>query len=103
MDSCSEDPLYGLGHNMVPITGVIYLPVTFGTAPRYVTKSCKFYVLSTPSSYNMILGRTGLSQIQTSLSTPHLKVKFQTLGGVGRALGRQRDNRQMLRPGTLHR
>ena len=30
----------------------------------------------------MIPGRTGLSQIQASLSTPHLKVKFQTRGGV---------------------
>ena len=87
MDPCNEDPLYGLGHNMVPITGVIYLPVTFGMTPKYVTKSCKFYVLSTPSSYNMILGRTGLSQIQASLSTPHLKVKFQTPAGVGELRG----------------
>ena len=87
MDSCDKDPLYGLGHNMVPITGVIYLPVTFGTALKHVTHSCKFYVLSTPSSYNMILGKTGLSQIQASLSTPHLKLKFQTPGGVGELRG----------------
>ena len=34
MDTCNEHPLYGLGHNMVPITGIIYLPVTFGASPE---------------------------------------------------------------------
>ena len=83
MDVCDEDPLYGLGHNMVPITWVIYFPVTFDIAPKHVTHFCKFYVLNTPSFHNMILGRTGLTQLQASLSTPHHKVKFHTLGGVG--------------------
>ncbi|XP_074341925.1 uncharacterized protein LOC141679322 [Apium graveolens] len=33
MDPCLEDPLYGFGNIMIPIRGVIYLPIIFGTAP----------------------------------------------------------------------
>ncbi|XP_074327260.1 uncharacterized protein LOC141665179 [Apium graveolens] len=33
MDPCLEDPLYGFGNTMIPIRGVIYLPIIFGTAP----------------------------------------------------------------------
>ena len=87
MDIFDEDPLYGMGHNMVPITGVVYFPVTFGTTPKHIAQSCKFYILNTPSSYNMILRRTRLTLLQASLSTQHLKVKFHTPGGVGELMG----------------
>ncbi|XP_074377258.1 uncharacterized protein LOC141718773 [Apium graveolens] len=42
MDPCLEDPLYGFGNTMIPIRGVIYLPITFGTAPQQVTHVMKF-------------------------------------------------------------
>ncbi|XP_074351393.1 uncharacterized protein LOC141690498 [Apium graveolens] len=57
MDPCLEDPLYVFGNTMIPIWGVIYLPVTFGNAPQQVSHVMKFYVISAASSYNMILGR----------------------------------------------
>ncbi|XP_074323742.1 uncharacterized protein LOC141660654 [Apium graveolens] len=37
MDPCLEDPLYGFGNTMIPIWGVIYLPIIFGTAPQQVS------------------------------------------------------------------
>ncbi|XP_074352244.1 uncharacterized protein LOC141691402 [Apium graveolens] len=33
-NDCREDPLYGFGHNLVPIQGTLYLPAIFGTAPN---------------------------------------------------------------------
>ncbi|XP_074326966.1 uncharacterized protein LOC141664905 [Apium graveolens] len=56
MDPCLEDPLYAFGNNMIPICGVIYLPMIFGTAPQQVSHVMKFYVISATSSNSMILG-----------------------------------------------
>ncbi|XP_074342513.1 uncharacterized protein LOC141680096 [Apium graveolens] len=33
-NNCWEDLLYGFGHNLVPIQGTLYLPVTFGNVPN---------------------------------------------------------------------
>ncbi|XP_074351663.1 uncharacterized protein LOC141690791 [Apium graveolens] len=41
-NECREDPLYGFGHNLVPIQGTLYLPVIFGTAPKQVTHVSSF-------------------------------------------------------------
>ncbi|XP_074361012.1 uncharacterized protein LOC141701219 [Apium graveolens] len=87
MDPCLEDPLYGLGNNMIPICGVIYLPMVFGTAPRQVSHIMKFYVISVVSSYNMILGRPAITKLRAIPSTIHLKLKFPTLGGIGELRG----------------
>ncbi|XP_074350106.1 uncharacterized protein LOC141689650 [Apium graveolens] len=37
MDPCLEDPLYGFENTMIPIRGVIYLSITFGTAPQHLS------------------------------------------------------------------
>ncbi|KAL8131254.1 hypothetical protein AgCh_007253 [Apium graveolens] len=83
MDPCLEDPFYGFGNTMIPIRGIIYLPIIFGTAPRQVSHMMKFYVISATSSYNMILGRPTITKLRAIPSTIHLKLKFPTPGGVG--------------------
>ncbi|XP_074323982.1 uncharacterized protein LOC141660900 [Apium graveolens] len=82
MDPCLEDPLYGFGNNMIPIRGVIYLPMVYGTAPRQVSHIIKFYVISATSSYNIILGRPTITRLRAIPSTIHLKLKFPTPGGI---------------------
>ncbi|XP_074328432.1 uncharacterized protein LOC141666341 [Apium graveolens] len=87
MDPCLEDPLYGFGNNMIPIRGVIYLPMVFGAAPRQVSHIMKFYVINVASSYNMILGRPTITKLRAIPSTIHLKLKFPTPGGIGELRG----------------
>ncbi|XP_074352625.1 uncharacterized protein LOC141691766 [Apium graveolens] len=87
MDPCLEDPLHGFRNNMIPIRGVIYLPMVFGTAPRQVSHVMKFYVISVASSYNMILGRPTITKLRAIPSTIHLKLKFPTPGGIGELRG----------------
>ncbi|XP_074356332.1 uncharacterized protein LOC141696038 [Apium graveolens] len=82
-----EDPLYGFGHNLVPIQGTLYLPVIFGSAPNQVTHVIKFYVINAPSSYNGIIGRSALTMMQAITSISHLKIKFPTPTGVGEIKG----------------
>ncbi|XP_074378271.1 uncharacterized protein LOC141719792 [Apium graveolens] len=86
-NDCREDPLYGFGHNLVPIQGTLYLPVIFGTAPNQITHVIKFYVINTPSSYNRIIGRSALTMMQEITSISHLKIKFPTPIGVGEIKG----------------
>ncbi|XP_074327513.1 uncharacterized protein LOC141665429 [Apium graveolens] len=82
-NECREDPLYGFGHNLVPIQGTLYLPIIFGTAPNQMTHVIKFYVINAPSSYNEIIGRSALTMMQAITSISHLKIKFPTPTGVG--------------------
>ncbi|XP_074346155.1 uncharacterized protein LOC141684918 [Apium graveolens] len=86
-NDCREDPLYGFGHNLVPIQGTLYIPVIFGTALNQVTHVIKFYVINTPSSYNEIIGRSALTMMQVINSISHLKIKFPTPTGVGEIKG----------------
>ncbi|XP_074339728.1 uncharacterized protein LOC141677596 [Apium graveolens] len=87
MDPCIEDPLHGFGNNMIPIRGVIYLPMVFGVTPRQVSHIMKFYVISVASSYNMILGRPTITKLRAIPSTIYLKLKFPTPGGIGELRG----------------
>lgn len=88
LEECSEEaPLYGFGHNAVPIAGIVRLPILFGTAPKQVRHIIKLYVVNTPSSYNMILGRPTLTRLRAITSTTHLKMKFPTIAGIGEIKG----------------
>ncbi|XP_074327075.1 uncharacterized protein LOC141665018 [Apium graveolens] len=87
MDPRLEDPLYGFGNTMIPIWGIIYLPIIFGTAPLQVSHIMKFYVISATSLYNMILGRPTFTKLRVIPSTIHLKLKFPTPGGIGELKG----------------
>lgn len=87
MNECRDDPLFGFGNNLVPIQGTLYLPVQFGTYPKQITHTVKFYVINTLSSYNMILGCPALTKLRAITSTPHLKFKFPTPSGIGEVKG----------------
>ena len=80
-------PLYGLGHNVIPFLGTVEIPAHFGTPPAAVTKTLKFYIVNSPSAYNMILGRPTLAALRAITSTTHLKMKFPTPHGVGECRG----------------
>jgi hypothetical protein len=49
-----------------------------------------FVVIKASSTYNAILGRTGLHAFKAVASTYHLKIKFPTRNGVGEERGDQK-------------
>nr|XP_017251786.1 PREDICTED: uncharacterized protein LOC108222377 [Daucus carota subsp. sativus] len=52
VEPCPEgQPLYGFGHNAVPVMGTVRVPVLFGTAPKAVVKELKLHVVNLPSAY----------------------------------------------------
>lgn len=63
MNDCKEDPMYGFRNNLVLIQGTLYLLVLLCTSPNQVTHTVKFYVINTPSSYNVILGLPALTKL----------------------------------------
>ncbi|XP_059436608.1 uncharacterized protein LOC132169620 [Corylus avellana] len=82
-------PLIGfVGERVQPI-GMISLPVIAGTAPKQSTIMVDFLVIDRPSAYNMIVGRPALNQLKSATSSYHLKMKFQTVEGVGEVKGDQ--------------
>lgn len=87
MDPYSEEPLYGFGHNMIPIWGIIYFPIVFGTSKNYISLTIKFYMVSSSSSYIMILGKPTLTKLRVITSTIHLRLNFPIPGGIGEIQG----------------
>ena len=79
-----EAPLYGFDHNDVPMVGIVHLPILIGGAPNHVVCFLKLYVINTPSSYNIILGKSTLIKLQFITSISHLKIKKTHCGGCGR-------------------
>lgn len=63
--------------------GTIALQVTVGEWPIQVTITIDFVVIHASSSYNIILGRSGLAQPKAVLSTYYQVLKFPTKKGVG--------------------
>ena len=49
-----------------------------------------FVVIKASTTYNAILGRTGLHAFKAIASTYHLKIKFPTRNGVGEERGDQK-------------
>lgn len=88
IEKCPDEALlYGFGHNTVPIAGIARLPILFGQAPKEVMHHIKLYVVNTPSTYNMLLGRPTLTLLRTITSTTHLKIKFPVSCGIGEIKG----------------
>ena len=55
-----------------------------GQEPCEVTQILNFLVIKEISSYNAILGRTGINVFQVVASTYHLKIKFPRGMGLDR-------------------
>ncbi|XP_074375108.1 uncharacterized protein LOC141716827 [Apium graveolens] len=85
-----DAPIYGFNHVECKIEGAIQLPVTIGEEPREATQMLNFLVVKTASTYNAIMGRTGIHAFKVVLSTYHMVLKFPTKNGVGEARGDQK-------------
>jgi BarA-like signal transduction histidine kinase len=72
------------------VEGTILLPMTMGQEPKEATQMLKFLVVKAATTYNAILGRTGLHLFKAVASTYHLKVKFPTRNRVGEERGDQK-------------
>ncbi|XP_073138220.1 uncharacterized protein [Henckelia pumila] len=83
-------PLVGFSGEVVEALGEITLPVSLGSYPMRVTKMVKFLRVNASSAYNVILGRPSLNMFQVVGSTYHMKLKFPTSEGVGKAVGDSR-------------
>lgn len=57
--------------------------MTIGQEPGEAIQMIKFLVIKVVSTYNAILGRTGLHAFKAISSTYHLKIKFSTRNEVG--------------------
>ena len=86
----SDMPIYGFNNVETNIEGMIQLPVTMGTEPRQATCMLNFLVVKAASTYNAILGRTGIHAFKEIPSTYHLKIKFPTRNRVGEEVGDQK-------------
>lgn len=76
-------PLVGFsGERTWPI-GEIELTVTIGEPPKEKSGKLTFMVVKSPSSHNMLLGRSAMSQLGMVMSTIHASVMYQTKKGVG--------------------
>ncbi|XP_077237244.1 uncharacterized protein LOC143878915 [Tasmannia lanceolata] len=83
----TEYSIYGFSGASVQINGKIDLPVTFGTYPLQKTIMATFLVVDIPFTYRAIIGRPALRDLGAVESTPHLKMKFPTLTGIGEVCG----------------
>ena len=71
------------------VEGIIQLPMTMGQEPCEVTQMLNFLVIKVVTSYNAILGRTGINAFQAVASTYHMKIKFSAKNGIGMEKGDQ--------------
>ena len=92
----SNMPIYGFNGVESNIEGIIQLPVTIGEEPRQATQMLNFLVIKASSTYNAIIGRTGLHAFKAIASTYHLKIKFPTRNGVGLEKGGSKDGAKLL-------
>ncbi|XP_074374768.1 uncharacterized protein LOC141715188 [Apium graveolens] len=85
----SDAPIYGFNHVECKVEGEIQLPVTIGEELREATQMLNFQVVKEASTYNAIVGRTGIHAFKAVPSTYHMVLKFPTRNGVGEARGNQ--------------
>jgi hypothetical protein len=86
----SNMPIYGFNGVESKVEGTIQLPMTIGQGSQTTTQMLNFVVIKATSTYNAILGRTGLHAFKAVASTYHLKIKFPTRNGVGEEQGDQK-------------
>jgi hypothetical protein len=81
--------LLGFGREQVQPIGIIPLPVTAGTTPRFSTVMVDFLVVDRSSAYNAIIDRPALNKLRAATLTYHLMMKFPTEECVGEVNGDQ--------------
>ncbi|GJT50709.1 hypothetical protein Tco_0976866 [Tanacetum coccineum] len=78
----SRVPLVGFSGEVSYPLGVIDLEVTMGECGKTRTIIMEFAVVKSPSSYNALLGRTGMRSLGAVASTIHSMIKFPTSNGI---------------------
>ncbi|XP_074323564.1 uncharacterized protein LOC141660477 [Apium graveolens] len=86
----SNAPIYGFNHVECKVEGAIQLPVTIGENPTYAMQMLNFQVGKAASTYNSIIGITGIHAFKAMPSTYHMVLKFPTRNGIGEARGDQK-------------
>ncbi|GKV15370.1 hypothetical protein SLEP1_g26164 [Rubroshorea leprosula] len=84
-----DGPIYGFNNQPVPVEGVLTMNVAFGSGRSYVTPSVRFLVVKMASSFNVVIGRPTLTEIQAVVSQSHLCMKFPTPTGIATLRGNQ--------------
>ncbi|KAK4382465.1 hypothetical protein Sango_2868700 [Sesamum angolense] len=90
----SEDTVDQFQRRHSRVVGEIMLLVSRGSYPRRTTKFVKFFVVDSPSAYNVILGRPSLNIFQAVASTYHLKIKFPTHNRIREEIEDRRQARE---------
>ncbi|GKG28334.1 hypothetical protein Tco_0406661, partial [Tanacetum coccineum] len=78
----SRTPLVGFSGEVSYPIGTITLSVTMGEPERLRTIPMEFAAVKSHSSYNVILGRTGLRNLGVVAFTIHSMIKFLTANGI---------------------
>ncbi|XP_077230121.1 uncharacterized protein LOC143863319 [Tasmannia lanceolata] len=85
----AEYSIYGFSGASVQVNGKIDLPVIFCMYPLQKTIMATFLVIDIPFTYSAIIERPALRDLGAIVSTPHLKMQFPTLEGIGEVCGQQ--------------
>ncbi|KAL8104641.1 hypothetical protein AgCh_028751 [Apium graveolens] len=86
----TDMPIYGFAGVECPVEGIIKLPKTIGQEPRQATQMLDFVVVKASSTYNAIMGRTGIHAFKAVPSSYHSVMKFLTRDGIGEERGDQK-------------
>ncbi|XP_074374545.1 uncharacterized protein LOC141714952 [Apium graveolens] len=79
----ADMPIYGFAGVECPVEGIIKLPLTMGHEPRQASQMLNFMVVKAGSTYNAIMGRTGIHAFKIVPSSYHSVIKFPTRDGIG--------------------
>ncbi|CAA0831300.1 Unknown protein, partial [Striga hermonthica] len=85
--------LYGFNGGEVMPMGEVSLTVAMGSGNTRKVCMVRFIVVGAESSYNVILGRTGLNAFQAVVSTYHMTIKYLVGENVGEVAGDQLTSR----------
>ncbi|KAL8155150.1 hypothetical protein AgCh_000513 [Apium graveolens] len=77
----TDMPIYGFVGVECPVKGIIKLPTTIGHEPRQATQMLDFVVVKASSTYNAIMGRTGIHAFNSVPSSYHSFMKADEVGG----------------------
>ncbi|KAJ0980913.1 hypothetical protein J5N97_009168 [Dioscorea zingiberensis] len=89
-----RSPLIGFNGSPLQPDGMISLPLTLETPPKFTTAVVNFLIVRCPSSYNVIIGRPSINMLKAVPLTYHMMIKFPTPNGCGEVKGDQLDSRR---------
>ncbi|XP_074356102.1 uncharacterized protein LOC141695786 [Apium graveolens] len=74
----TDMPIYGFARIECPMEGIIKLHLTMRKEPKQAMQMLKFVVVKAGSTYNAIMGRTGIHAFKEIPSSYHSVIKFLT-------------------------